>query len=505
MSETPATAEEAVELFLARRQRGEAVDTKAFAALHPSLAPELESALDALIALERATVETDPEPLPEHIGPFRVIRELGRGGMGVVLEAVEEPLNRRVALKVLPPELLSSPSARARFRREAELAARLDHSGIATIYGAGVENDRPWIAMRYVEGRTLARAIADTRRDARAGGASCVRLASTGARGREAALLVASLLSKVARALHSAHEQGVLHRDIKPSNIIVAPDGSPVLLDFGLAIAEVSDGRSLTSTGEAPGTPAYLTTESVSGELPRPDVQSDVYALGVTLYECLALRRPFDAPTPAALYHAILTGAPAGVRVLNTSVSRDLAVVTATAMERDRGRRYRSASALADDLEACVAGRPIAARPVPLYGRVLRWARREPRLALAIAAAIVIAIGGLAWVSIVQTAAGRAVAEKNKELSATNVSLATAKAKAEANEHVATQKADDVLSLSAIQNLQDLVDRADQLWPADPENIAKYEEWLRDARALLEGRPADPARGIKARPGLAEH
>ncbi len=488
MNEIPSSTEEAVELFLARRQRGEAVDAKTFAALHPQLAPELEGALESLIALECAKLGLGAGQLPERIGLFRVIRELGRGGMGVVLEAVEESLHRRVALKVLPPELLSSPAARARFRREAELAARLDHPGIATIYGAGVEHDRPWIAMRFVEGRTLARVIADSSRDAQRDS-------------REDA----SLLAKVARALHSAHEQGVVHRDIKPSNIIVSPDGSPVLLDFGLAIAVESDGGSLTRTGDAPGTPPYLPPEIVSGELSRPDVQSDLYALGVTLHECLALRRPFDAPTPAALYHAILAGAPADLRTLNRSVSRDLAVVTATAMERDRNRRYRSALALAEDLEACVAGRPIAARPVPLHGRVLRWVRREPRLALAISAAIVIAIGGLAWVSIVQTAAGRVVAKKNEELSASNVSLAEAKAKAETDERVATQKADDVLSLSAVQDLQDLVDRAETLWPADPEHIAEYEEWLRDARALLEGRSADPARGIKAKPGLAEH
>ncbi len=136
MDARPSTVEEAVDFFLARRRAGEALDPRTFAAAYPHLEPELASALDVLVALESATgrdVGTDVE-IPDRVGAFRVVREIGRGGMGVVLEAVEEPLDRRVALKVLPPELLASPNARARFRREAELAARLDHSGIATIY-----------------------------------------------------------------------------------------------------------------------------------------------------------------------------------------------------------------------------------------------------------------------------------------------------------------------------------------------------------------------------------
>ncbi len=485
MKPPPSTVEEAVELFLTRRRAGERLDPRAFAAAHPGLEPDLSSALDALAALESATgrdVDTDVS-IPDRVGSFRVVREIGRGGMGVVLEAVEEPLGRRVALKVLPPELLASASARARFRREAELAARLDHSGIATIYGAGVEAEHPWIAMRFVEGRTLANAIAESRER----GASTLRLEGTPAkgrehppRGRESALRVAALIARIARALHAAHEQGVVHRDIKPSNVIVQPDGTPVLLDFGLAITEEADGTSVTRSGEAPGTPPYLAPEIVGGEMARPDAQSDVYALGVTLYECLALRRPFDAPTLAALYRSILAGSPPSVRGPNPSVPRDLAVVVATAMERERARRYRTAQALAEDLEACVAERPIAARPVPLLGRALRWARREPRLAASILASILIAIGGFAWIS------------------ATNVKLAAANVQAATNERLATQRANDVLSLSAVQELKELVEEADALWPALPDRIAAYDAWIAKARTLVDGIPSK-------HPGLADH
>jgi len=391
----PASTEEALELFLANRQRGDPTSPEEFAARHADLGPELGSALQALLALEYATRGAQDESIPERIGAYRIVREIGRGGMGVVLEAIEEPLGRRVALKMIPSELLASASARERFRREAALAARLDHPGIATIYGAGVEDGRPWIAMRYVEGRTLAQTIAA----ARASGASCAELPGSRGDARARALALTGCIAGVARVLQSAHEQGVVHRDLKPSNIIVAADGSPVLLDFGLAITEESEGQTLTRTGETAGTPAYLAPELVGGERARPDAQCDVYALGVTLYECLALRRPFEAPTPAALYLAIVSGVTPGLR----AVPRDLAVVVATAMERDRSRRYRSAAAFAEDLEACVAGRPVAARPVPLSGRVARWARREPRQAvlaglLALATLAAAVLGGT-WLS----------------------------------------------------------------------------------------------------------
>jgi serine/threonine protein kinase len=177
MESKPESVQGAFEEFLARRDRGEAVDPASFVARHAGLGPELASAIDALMALESLGVRgSRADDVPERVGPYRVLREIGRGGMGVVLEAVEEPLGRRVALKVLPAEMLASKSARARFRREAELAAKVDHPGIATIFGAGVEDARPWIAMRFVEGRTLASAIAKPRTHTRSASRSRGRL-----------------------------------------------------------------------------------------------------------------------------------------------------------------------------------------------------------------------------------------------------------------------------------------------------------------------------------------
>lgn len=399
MESRPESLEMAVETFLAARKRGERIDAATFVERHAEWGADLASAIDALIALERvAVVQPATVDSPERIGPYRVLRELGRGGMGVVHEAIEEPLGRRVALKILPAEFLANASARARFRREAELAARLDHSGIATIFGAGVDDERPWIAMRFVDGVTLADCIAGSRSEGRA----CV--VTPGPRAQDPEIAVARCLAKVARALHAAHEQGVVHRDVKPSNVIVSADGTPVLLDFGLALPQESDGASVTRAGDTAGTPAYFAPEHVAGERARSDARSDVYALGVTLYECLTLRRPFDAPTPVALYRAIAAGDAPSIRSVNRGVSRDLAVVVATAMERDRSRRYADAAALALDLEASASGHPIAARPVPILGRLWRWSRRDPRRAALVALLLVATtsaavLGGNWWAS----------------------------------------------------------------------------------------------------------
>lgn len=403
MSAEPRSAEEALEFFVASWRSGDRVDPASFVARHADLGPELASAIDAWIAFERAGVR-EPAAEGTRIGPFRILREVGRGGMGVVYDAVEEPLGRRVALKVLPPASLASASAHGRFRRESELAARIDHPGVATVYGVGVEAERPWIAMRFIEGRTLEDAVVE----ARDGGASCVRvgIARAGApspRERDAVLAVAACIARVARALQAAHEHGVVHRDVKPSNVVVAADGTPVLVDFGLAIQEESSGHTLSRSGDHSGTPAYFAPELVSGDRPRSDAQTDVYALGVTLYECRALRRPFEAPTPVALFRAILHEQPADPRERNAAIQADLSVVVLTALERDRARRYATAAALAEDLEACVAGRPIRARPVPFVGRLARWARREPRQAVfagafAFAAVAALVLGGT-WLS----------------------------------------------------------------------------------------------------------
>jgi len=409
----PPTIEAAVEQFLRLRRSGSPVDSSAFALRHAHLGPGLLDALESIELLESAHAEVPVagfEVPASRVGPYQVVREIGRGGMGIVVEAVEAPLGRRVALKLLPVALLSSPSARARFQREAELASRLDDPGICTIFGAGVAGvnaTQPWIAMRLVEGQTLAQLITASRER----GERCVALPNAGGSG-PCTLAIAACIARIARSLAKAHAREVVHRDVKPSNVMATPSGDPVLLDFGLAICVDSEAAGLTRTGEAAGTPAYLAPELISGELARPDAQCDVYSLGVTLYECLTLERPFRGATRDALYRAVLDGSAADVRDGNRDVSRDLAVVVRTAIERDRARRYASASLFAADLEAVVSRRPIAARPIGAAGRIARWSRREPRQALLAGALSVAALalaltGGVLLASRHEVKAGR--------------------------------------------------------------------------------------------------
>jgi serine/threonine protein kinase len=339
--------------------------------------------------------ERTPRPEVERVGPYRVLREIARGGMGVVFLAEDTRTGRRAALKVLARGHAAFPNLAMRFRREAEVASRLDHPGICTVYEAGEADGVAYIAMRYLEGETLAERIAKSRRDAAAGGRSarCVTgLPEPGGRdgpppdpSEQAAILrVVVLMEKVALALHAAHEAGVVHRDVKPGNVMVTRDGEPVLLDFGLVRDSTADGESLTATGALLGTPAYMSPEQVSGQKVVLDRRSDVYGLGAMLYECLTLSLPFEAPTAAALYRKILSTDPDSPRELNPALTEDLRVVVETAMAKDRGRRYQTARDMAEDLRRVRANEPIKARRAGPVERSLRWVQRNPAPSLAV-------------------------------------------------------------------------------------------------------------------------
>jgi WD40 repeat protein len=301
------------------------------------------------------------------VGPYRLLRRLGQGGQGVVHLAEHEQLGRRVALKVLAGMSGLSAARVARLRREAQALARLDHPGICAIYEAALEGDQPYLAMRYVEGETLAALLARAREQP----------------GRELPPHGESLakwlafFELAAQALHAAHAVGLVHRDVKPGNLMRGTGGEPVLLDFGLARDRDSSALSLTQSGELFGTLPYMAPELLAGGA-DPDPRADVYALGVTLYETVTLRRPFDAATPEALRRQIESGDALAPGSLNPWLPRSLELVLATALERDPARRYPTAAAFADELRRVRLAEPVLARPQGLALRLRRWVARHP-------------------------------------------------------------------------------------------------------------------------------
>ncbi len=307
------------------------------------------------------------------VGPYRLMRELGRGGQGVVYLAEDTRIQREVALKLLPASaLLFSEERRERLRREAEIVSRLDHPGICGIFDAEIGPDFAYIAMPVVEGRTLAVAMAEAREDPAAHSSQVAPKTS------EELCQVLAFFEDCARALHAAHERGIVHRDIKAANLMVTPQERGVWLDFGQARDVVVASKSLTLSGEVFGTPAYMSPEQVAGAGERVDARTDVWALGVTLFEALTLQRPFEAAGVNALMNAIREDQPRSARALNPTVTRDVEVVLNTALEKDLSRRYASASELADELARIRRFEPILARPAGPWLRFSRWVRRSP-------------------------------------------------------------------------------------------------------------------------------
>ncbi len=404
--------EELLDRYLDLWLGGAEVEIENFLAEHPEL-DEVERErlrrLAGLLAKQADGSTCDPEPAPpvlEGIGPYRILRELGRGGQGAVYLAEDTRFARKVALKVVTRhglELRGDPQRQesfARLKREAEVVSRLDHPGICVVYEMGAERNDLYIAMRFVEGETLAKRIADaragseplTKSDTRRGRPVALPGSDGGpagpgtppSTGRSSIERILALMEQSARALHMAHETGVVHRDVKPGNIMVTPEGQPVLLDFGLAHDLEHGTTALTLSGGVLGTPAYMAPEQLSPSRGPIDRRADVYALGVTLYECLTLRRPFEAPTRELLYRLILTEQPSRPGRLNASIPRDLEVVLETAMEKDVAHRYQTALDFAEDLRRVRLREPIGVRPAGAVLRATRWMQRNPVLAMSV-------------------------------------------------------------------------------------------------------------------------
>jgi eukaryotic-like serine/threonine-protein kinase len=455
----------ALEDYLAKLEAGERPDRDRYVAQHPQIAAELGRCLDGLQFVHRVAPDLsdhgDSEagyrlggPLGEGqaaLGDFRIIREIGRGGMGVVYEAEQLSLQRHVALKVLPFAAVLDPKHLQRFKNEALAAAQLNHPHIVDVYGVGCERGVHYYAMRLIEGETLADVVRqlqqfETSRCAATSGKSpppdpeatqiyglpTRLLAGTMGEDARAETPVAGMWStersvqskayfrcvaaigrQVAEALDHAHQQGIVHRDVKPSNLMLDANGDAWITDFGLAHIETS--ASLTMTGDILGTLRYMSPEQALAKRIVIDHRTDVYSLGVTLYELLTLKPAFAGEDRRELLRKIAFDDPAAPRKLNHSVPAELETIVLKAVSKNPNDRYATAQELADDLGRFLKDEPIHAKRPTLMQRGRKWARRHRSVVTTgIAAALILAVMAVVGIAInsTQLAEQRDVAKK---------------------------------------------------------------------------------------------
>jgi ABC-type phosphate/phosphonate transport system substrate-binding protein/tRNA A-37 threonylcarbamoyl transferase component Bud32 len=329
---------------------------------------------------EEDTESAAIQELPRQFGDYELLRQIGCGGMGLVYEARQTRLKRRVALKMIRPELASRKFLR-RFLVEGEAAARLDHPNIIPIYEIKEKGTESFFTMQFVEGETLKEKIRKGEHGFKKGEA---KPGTDETRQTERAM--ARLMAEVARAVNHAHERGVFHRDLKPGNILVDAEGQPHIADFGVAKIvreqEQADAESaLTVPGATLGTPEYMAPEQASGSSlgERPAIAAaDIYSLGAILYELLTGRPPFRGNSNLETLQKVREADLKRPRAINSGVARDLETICLKCMEKDPRARYASADAVADDLERWLEGKPIVARPASVPVRVQRWVKRNP-------------------------------------------------------------------------------------------------------------------------------
>jgi WD40 repeat protein/serine/threonine protein kinase len=445
----------AAEEFVERYRRGERPSLTEYANKYPAVANKIRALFPALVAMEElGTVETAPAtrvadtqgPLPPQLGDYQIIREIARGGMGVVYEAVQQSLSRHVALKVLPFQGGTDSNHLERFQREARAAASLHHTNIVPVFSVGEHQGIHYFAMQFIQGQSLDSVLEEVKRlrhQEKPGVAPAATLRTEvagklltgqfalhvptagegpslqgGGQGGERGAIhtapssgststilsqpagsyyrsVAQVGLQVAEALDYAHQQGVLHRDIKPANLILDTKGTVWVTDFGLAKAEGT--ADLTRAGDIVGTLRYMPPERFQG---HADVRGDIYSLGLTLYEMIALRPAFGSSEKAHLVEGILRQEPLPLHKLDPRIPRDLETIILKASAKEPGRRYCTAAEVAEDLRRFLADRPVQARRTRVLERTWRWCRRNPGwAAMWTAVATLLAVLGLGGVT----------------------------------------------------------------------------------------------------------
>jgi tetratricopeptide (TPR) repeat protein/tRNA A-37 threonylcarbamoyl transferase component Bud32 len=405
VSERGCRLDEVLGSYLAAAAAGRAPHREELLARHPDLAAELTSFFADQDAVDRWTEPLRPvaqaalteavagaltppggecahapsgAPLPSLSG-YELLEEIGRGGMGVVYKARQKGLGRLVALKMIRAGGLLGEADLRRFRNEAELIAGLDHPHIVPVHEVGDHDGQPFFSLKFMEGGSLARQLARFGQDPRA---------------------AARLVAQVARAVHHAHQRGILHRDLKPANILLewrAGDGSPpvpYVTDFGLA-RRVEGDNSLTQSGTLVGTPSYMAPEQASGQKGAITTTTDVYGLGAILYALLTGRPPFQAATVLETLEQVKGQEPEPPDKSNPRVDRDLNTICLKCLQKEPDKRYSSAAALAEDLEHYLAGEPIQARRPSLGDRAWKWARRHPTVVGSAVVAVLVALVAL--------------------------------------------------------------------------------------------------------------
>jgi serine/threonine protein kinase len=444
--------------YLAELEAGRKPNRAAYLARYPELAEALSECFDGIELAHTLRPVAAPATPPTNeftaspLGDFQILTEIGRGGMGVVYEAIQLSLGRRVALKVLPFAAALDAKHLQRFKTEAHAAAQLHHTNIVPVYAVGCERGVHFYAMQLIEGRSLAavieeqRELADDERTTAVNRGSLTHSRSEAAasaphsgRSRASFRTSARIAAQVADALEFAHESGVVHRDIKPANLLVDTKGAVWVADFGLA--QVSADVSLTQTGDMVGTLRYMSPEQASGRRAPVDHRADVYSLGATLYELLTLEPIFPGQDRVSLLQQIIHDDPEPLRRHDRAVPVELETIVLKSVAKNPSERYATAGDMAADLRRFLDERPILARRPTLVDRAHKWMRRHPSV---VAAAVLVLVCGLIGLAITTAV----VAREHEKTRAAYLRESQRAEEAEARFQLARRAADDMIELA---------------------------------------------------------